>query len=68
MIEQAKSSEGERWIALMSKLTEGASDGTIASYPTDTTTHLQITWVLKTATIGLLVIFSTAIMTFFPTP
>jgi hypothetical protein len=26
----------------MSQLTEGASDGTIASYPTDATTHLQI--------------------------
>jgi hypothetical protein len=26
------------------------------------------TWVLKTATIGLLVIFSAAIMTFLPTP
>ncbi|VVH64851.1 Beta-lactamase-like precursor [uncultured Gammaproteobacteria bacterium] len=42
MIEQAKEGEGERWIALMSQLTEGASDGTIASYPTDATTHLQI--------------------------
>jgi hypothetical protein len=42
VLEQAKEGEGERWIALMSQLTEGASDGTIASFPTDATTHLQI--------------------------
>ncbi len=42
MIKQAKEGEGERWVALMNTLTEGATDGTIATFPTDATTHLQI--------------------------
>ncbi|BAS68368.1 MBL fold metallo-hydrolase [Bathymodiolus septemdierum thioautotrophic gill symbiont] len=42
MIEQAKDGEGNRWIALMNTLTEGATKGTIATYPTNATTHLQI--------------------------
>lgn len=42
MIEQAKSGEGNRWVDLMNDLTKGASDGTIATYPTDETKHLQV--------------------------
>ncbi len=42
MIKQAKEGEGERWVALMNTLTEGATDGTIATFPTDATTNLQI--------------------------
>lgn len=42
MIERAKSGEGNQWVGLMSDLTEGASDGTIATYPTDNAKHLQI--------------------------
>ncbi|MBA5249836.1 MAG: MBL fold metallo-hydrolase [Gammaproteobacteria bacterium] len=42
MIAQAKDSEGERWVALMSDLTEGASNGTIPTYPTHVTKNLQI--------------------------
>jgi glyoxylase-like metal-dependent hydrolase (beta-lactamase superfamily II) len=41
MIKQAKNGEGNRWVALMRDLTEGASAGTIATYPTDSTQHLQ---------------------------
>ncbi|CAC9453288.1 MBL-fold metallo-hydrolase superfamily [uncultured Gammaproteobacteria bacterium] len=42
MIKQAKEGEGERWVALMNTLTKGATDGTIATFPTDATTNLQI--------------------------
>ncbi len=42
MIKQAKSGEGENWITLMHTLTEGASEGTKATYPTDATTNLQV--------------------------
>ncbi len=42
MIAQAKGGEGERWIKLMHDLTEGASDGTVATYPTNSTTNLQV--------------------------
>jgi glyoxylase-like metal-dependent hydrolase (beta-lactamase superfamily II) len=48
MIKQAKEGEGERWVALMNTLTEGATDGTIATFPTDATTHLQICLWIKT--------------------
>lgn len=41
MIAQAKDGEGERWINVMDSSTEGLSHGTIAVYPTDSTTHLQ---------------------------
>jgi glyoxylase-like metal-dependent hydrolase (beta-lactamase superfamily II) len=42
MIAEAKESEAEFWIDLIERLTEGASKGTVAAYPTDTTSHLQI--------------------------
>ncbi len=42
MIAQAKSGEGDRWIALMDDLTQGATKGTIATYPTNATKNLQI--------------------------
>ena len=42
MITEAKESEAEFWIDLIERLTEGASKGTIAAYPTDATSHLQI--------------------------
>ena len=41
MIAQAKNGEGENWVKLMSDYTGGATDSTIATYPTDGTTHLQ---------------------------
>ncbi|HIM57986.1 MAG TPA: MBL fold metallo-hydrolase [Gammaproteobacteria bacterium] len=42
MIAEAKDGEGEFWTGLIERLTEGASKGTIATYPTDATSHLQI--------------------------
>ena len=42
MIAQAKESEAEFWIDLIERLTEGASKGTVATYPTDATSHSQI--------------------------
>lgn len=42
MIAQAKGGEGERWVKLMHDLTKGASEGTIATYPTDSTKNLQV--------------------------
>ena len=41
MIAEAKGGEGEYWIELIERLTEGVSKGTIATYPTDATSHLQ---------------------------
>jgi glyoxylase-like metal-dependent hydrolase (beta-lactamase superfamily II) len=41
MIARAKASEGENWINVMNNLTQGLSAGTIATYPTDATQHLQ---------------------------
>ncbi|SFV86021.1 SoxH protein, homolog [hydrothermal vent metagenome] len=41
MIAEAKGGEGEYWIDLIERLTEGVSKGTIATYPTDATSHLQ---------------------------
>lgn len=42
MIKQAKESEAEFWVDLIERLTEGLSKGTIATYPTDATSHLQV--------------------------
>ena len=42
MIAEAKGGEGEFWIDLIERLTEGVTKGTIATYPTDETSHLQI--------------------------
>ncbi len=41
MIAQAKDGEGDRWVRLMNDSTKGLSKGTIAVFPTDTTTNLQ---------------------------
>ena len=41
MIDQAKDGEGDSWVSIMDTSTEGLSKGTIATYPTDATTHLQ---------------------------
>ena len=41
MIAQAKGGEGENWVKLMHDYTGGATKGTIATYPTDGTAHLQ---------------------------
>ncbi|WXU00107.1 MAG: hypothetical protein Ctma_0818 [Catillopecten margaritatus gill symbiont] len=42
MIKQAKDGKGDTWLALMRNLTEGATNDTVAVYPTDATTHLQV--------------------------
>lgn len=42
MIAQAKASEAEFWIDLIERMTEGSSKGTVATYPTDATSHLQV--------------------------
>ena len=42
MIIEAKESEAEFWIDLIESLTEGVSKGTVATFPTDATSHLQI--------------------------
>ncbi|SMN01651.1 Beta-lactamase-like precursor [uncultured Candidatus Thioglobus sp.] len=42
MITRVKEGAGEFWTQLMQDLTEGLSKGTNATYPTDSTTHLQI--------------------------
>lgn len=42
MIKQAKNGAGTLWIKIMQDLTQGKSKGTIATYPTNNTTHLQI--------------------------
>lgn len=42
MIAEAKGGEGEFWVDLIERLTEGFSKGTIATYPTDSTSHLQV--------------------------
>lgn len=41
MIKRAKEGRGEFWVDLIEQLTEGLSKGTIAVYPTATSTHLQ---------------------------
>ncbi|WP_428088142.1 MBL fold metallo-hydrolase [Candidatus Thioglobus sp.] len=41
MIAEAKDGEGDNWVGVMDRLTEGLSQGTVATYPTDSTTHLQ---------------------------
>ncbi|SMN14577.1 SoxH protein, homolog [uncultured Candidatus Thioglobus sp.] len=42
MIAQAKDGEGDLWVGVMDRSTEGLSKGTIATYPTDATTNQQI--------------------------
>ena len=42
MIAEAKDGGGDNWIKIMHDLTNGASKGTIATYPTDATSHLQV--------------------------
>jgi glyoxylase-like metal-dependent hydrolase (beta-lactamase superfamily II) len=42
MIIEAKNGEGDRWVNVMQNLTNGLSEGTIATYPTQSTAHLQI--------------------------
>ncbi|MBE8189693.1 MAG: MBL fold metallo-hydrolase [Candidatus Thioglobus sp.] len=42
MIFQAKDGGAASWIKIMQDLTKGAAAGTIATYPTDSTSHLQI--------------------------
>jgi glyoxylase-like metal-dependent hydrolase (beta-lactamase superfamily II) len=41
MIAQAKDGAGDSWVSIMDTSTEGLSKGTVATYPTDATTHLQ---------------------------
>lgn len=41
MIAQAKGGAGESWVKLMMDYTAGLANGTIATYPTDGTAHLQ---------------------------
>jgi len=41
MIAQAKDGAGDSWVGIMDTSTEGLSKGTVATYPTDATTHLQ---------------------------
>ncbi len=41
MISQAKGGSGESWVKLMMDYTAGLANGTIATYPTDGTAHLQ---------------------------
>ncbi len=42
MIAQAKDGAGATWVSLIENLTQGVSKGTIATYPTHATQHLQI--------------------------
>lgn len=42
MIIEAKDGEGEHWVEVMNNSTKGLSKGTIATYPTDATSHLQL--------------------------
>ncbi|CAC9587195.1 MBL-fold metallo-hydrolase superfamily [uncultured Gammaproteobacteria bacterium] len=42
MIAQAKDGEGDLWVGVMDRSTEGLSKGTIATYPTDATSDQQI--------------------------
>lgn len=42
MIEQAKDGAGDTWVGIMDTSTEGLSQGTVATYPTDGTSHLQV--------------------------
>jgi len=41
MIAQAKDGAGDSWVGIMDTSTEGLPKGTVATYPTDATTHLQ---------------------------
>ncbi|BBB23226.1 beta-lactamase family protein [Abyssogena phaseoliformis symbiont OG214] len=42
MVIEAKNGEGDNWVNLMVTLTDGLTKDTIATYPTDTTQHLQV--------------------------
>ncbi len=42
MIAKAKAGDGEFWVQLMQDLTQGAANGTIATYPTNSILHLQV--------------------------
>jgi glyoxylase-like metal-dependent hydrolase (beta-lactamase superfamily II) len=42
MIIEAKNGEGDNWVNLVATLTDGLTEDTIATYPTDATQHLQV--------------------------
>ena len=42
MITKAKEGEGANWLAIMSRLTQGLSDGTVVTYPTNSAQHKQV--------------------------